>query len=405
MKHNYITGLLLFICTFLLVENVSAQIMLYTVSDPQLSGARPSNIVSGPNGETLIMVDETIYTYASGVTDVFECSSCFNIIDIAFVGDVMYIANESAGIVKRTGTETEVVTSLRATRLVADSLGNLYGVHFLDGLVFSDGNDWIQMTTTNSDIPTNDIYDLAIDDSGILWMATQIGLVSWDWITFTVISVPDELSAAFYDIEIDSSGNKWVASAFGGVGKYDGAEWTTFPQDFSPLQAVENLARLNGNEIWTSDSGEGLYRYAGTSFEFIPYAALGEPDWDINRVLFGDSQDRLWIYNDFTPLKYLTTGTTSIATHGEGPNALTIFPNPAFNECYIKTEAGMEEDECFVAVYSPEGRRVFSEHVSTTGGLLHLTFDHQPAGIYQVVVYEKGIFKYSGRVSVQNFRL
>jgi hypothetical protein len=405
MKHNFTTGLLLIICTFLLVENVSSQIILHTVSDPQLSGARPSNIVSGPNGETLIMEDETIYTYTSGVTDVFECSSCFNIIDIAFVGDDMYIANESTGIVKRTGTETEVVTSLRALRLVADSLGNLYGVHFLEGLVFSDGSDWIQMTTTNSDIPTNTIYDLAIDQSGILWMATQIGLVSWDWITFTVISVPDDLSAAFFDIEIDSLDNKWVASAYGGVGKYDGIEWTTFPQDFSPLQAVENLATLNGNEIWTSDSGEGLYRYTGTSFEFIPYASLGESGWDINRVLFGDTQDRLWIYNDFTPLKYVTIGATGITDHGKASNALNIFPNPAFNECYIKTETGMEGDDFFVVVYSPEGRRVFSQQVIAAGGTLHLSFNNQPAGIYQVVVFENGSLEYTGRVCVQDSKL
>lgn len=404
MKHNYTTGLRLFIFAFFLIENVSAQLVLHTVTDPQLSGVRPGNIVSGPNGETLILVDETIYTYTSAVTDVFECSPCNDIVDIAFVGDDMYIANESAGIVKRTGTETEVVTSLRATRLVADSFGNLYGVHFIDGLVFSDGNDWVQMTEVNSDIPTNDIYDLAVDKSGMLWMATQIGLVSWDWITFTVIPVPDELSAAFFDLEIDSSGNKWVASAFGGIGKYDGNTWTTFPQDFSPFQAVENLAKLNGNEIWTSDSGQGLYRHVGTSIDFIPFAELGSPDWHINRVLFGDSQDRLWIYNDFGPLRYLTTGTTSIAQHREDFNTLTIFPNPATSDIYIKTESGMNAEGYFVAVISPDGRRILSEQVTTTEGVIHLPLDHQSAGIYQVIVYDQGLIKYTGRVSVQDFR-
>lgn len=405
MKYIFAKRLFLFICAFLLVENVSAQIILYTVSDPQLSGARPNNITSGPNGETLIMVDETIYTYTSGVTDVFGCSSCFDIIDVAFANNVMYIANESAGIYKRTGAETELVSSMRVTRLIADSLGNLYGVHNLDGLVFSDGNDWIQMTTINSDIPTNDIYDLAIDKSGKLWMATQIGLVSWDWINFTVFSVPDELSDAFYDVEIDSSDNKWVASAYGGVGKFDGVDWTTFPQDFSPLQTVENLAMLHGNEIWTSDSGKGLYRYTGTSFELISFAELGESSWDINRVLFGDSQDRLWIYNDFTPLKYLTVGATGITDQRETPNRLTIFPNPAINECYLKTEKGMEGTGYLVVVYSPEGRRVFSEKVFASGGTLQLSFDHQPAGIYQVVVYENGSLEYTGRVCVKDSKL
>lgn len=405
MKHIFAKGLFPFVCAFLLVENVSAQLTLYTVSDPQLSGVRPNNIAAGPNGETLIMVDETIYTYVSGVTDVFECSSCFDIIDVAFANDVMYIANESAGIYKRTGDDTELVSSMRVTRLIADSLGNLYGVHNLDGLVFSDGNDWIQMTTTNSDIPTNDIYDLAIDKSGTLWMATQIGLVSWDWINFTVFSVPDELSDAFYDIEIDSSDNKWVASAYGGVGKYDGVEWTTFPQDFSPLQAVENLARLNGHEIWTSDSGEGLYRYTGASFEFISFTELGEPNWDINRVLFGDSQDRLWIYNDFTPLKYLTTGTTGIKDQKKTPKTLSIFPNPAFNECYIKVETGMEEVDYLAVVYGPDGRRVFSEQIVATGGTLPISFNNQPAGIYQIVVFKNGGLEYAGRVSMVDSKL
>ena len=404
MKNNYTTGLLLSICTFFFVESLSAQFTLHTVTDPQLDGVRPSNIVSGPHGETLIMMDETIYTYDSQVTDVFECDLCNDIVDVAFFGGNMYIANETGGIVKRTGVEEEIVTSLRATRLLADSLGNFYGIHFLDGLVFSDGNDWIHMTTVNSGIPTDDIYDLAIDKSGILWMATYEGLVSWDWIDFTVIPTPGDLSTAFYDIVIDSSDNIWVASAFGGVGKYDRTEWTTYPQDFSPLQRIENLSTLSGDEVWTSESGEGLYRNSGTSFEFIHYSELGELDWDINRVLFGDSQDRLWIYNDFTPLKYLTVGPTSIVGDREDLIALSIHPNPASNEIFIKTEPGMNGEEYFVAVYSPAGVRVFGEQVSSKDNLLQFAFGHHPAGIYQVAIFEKGILKYSGRVSVQGSR-
>lgn len=382
-------------------DNVSSQIVLYTVTDFQLTGVRPGNILSGPDGETLIVVDETVYTYESSVTDIYECSLCRDILDIAFYGDDIYYANETGGIVKRSGSALEVVSPFRTTRLTVDGLGNFYGIHGENGLVFSDGDEWIQLTTDNSDIPTNDIYDLALDHSGMLWMATHLGLISWDWITFTVISVPDDLSAAFYDIKIDSAGNKWVASAFGGVGKYDGSEWTTFPEVFSPLQAVENLAVLNGNEIWTSDSGEGLYRYAGTTFEFIPYEDLDVANWDINRVLFGDAQDRLWIYNDFTPIKYLTTGTTSTTGPSGSLFPIELFPNPAVNEINLKIHPGMELDDNLVVVYNAEGRKVFSQQVISTGDIFQLRFDNQPPGIYQVVVIQNGNLIFTGRVSVQ----
>jgi hypothetical protein len=395
--HSTFFRLLLFTLV-LLSDRLYSQFELTTVTE--LATLRPAAIVTDPDGQTLLMKDDTIYTYGTSVTDKFYCGDCNSILDIAFYNGDMFIANESGGIVKRTGDDTEVVTSLRATRLVADKIGNIYGVHFLDGLVFSDGQDWIELNTSNSDIPTNDIYDLAIDSSGILWMATQIGLISWNWLSFSVKPVPDELSETFYDIEIDADDNIWVTSAFGGVGKYDHANWTTYPDDFSFLTSVQNLAIVNGREIWTSESGEGLYRYNGTDFDLVTYQELGVTEWNINRVLSGDSHGRLWIHNDFTDLKYLTTDPSSVLPVRGYPASVTIYPNPSNGEIKLALENVFTGSSYTIQVYSPEGKRILNEQRNSSDALQAIQLQNQPAGIYQVVVLLDGKTKYTGRVSL-----
>ncbi|HJW28823.1 MAG TPA: two-component regulator propeller domain-containing protein, partial [Saprospiraceae bacterium] len=224
--------------------------------------------------ETLLLSGKKIYTFVNQVTNVYTCSLCNDIRDVAMIADTMYIACDGSGIVKKFGDSTKVVTALRSDRLVSGNGGKLYGVDWMDGLDYWDGSTWQNLTTSNSSIPTNDIYDVILDHNGLLWIASQIGLISWDGTTFSKKSVPADLSASFYDVNVDSSNAIWVASAFGGVGKYSGGTWTTFSSTFNALERVENLAILNGSEIWTSETSLGFYRFTGT-FSTVPFSSLG----------------------------------------------------------------------------------------------------------------------------------
>ncbi|MEO6132804.1 MAG: T9SS type A sorting domain-containing protein [Saprospiraceae bacterium] len=372
------------------------QITLHTVTDPQLAGVKPTNITSGQNGETLVLKGNKIYTYTNQVDDVYICDICADIQDVAFVGDTMYIANGQQGIVKRFGDSTLQVSPLRTTRIVSDGAGNLYAIENLDGIVVWNGSQWTHMTTSNSTIPTNDIYDLAIDNAGVLWMGTLKGLISWNGTTFSTKSVPNDLSAAFYDIEIDSSDNKWVASAFGGVGKYSGMQWTTFPETFGELERVENLATLSGSEIWTSEGGYGLFRNTGSGFILIPFADLGVADWQNNSVLFGDSQNRLWIANAFTELKYLTVSPSAVSDFKQEIKTIQTYPNPAYDEVFLSIDSNFLTGKMYSRIYNSDGVLVRSQKFM--GGLIpSVSLLNLASGVYEIVVSSEHGELFKGR--------
>ncbi len=362
-------------------SKVAGQITLTTVSDPLLGNTKIKGASRNDLNETLLLSGKKIYTFVDQVTDVFTCSVCNDIRDVAMVADTMYIACDGSGIVKRFGDSTKVVTSLRSDRLVSGNGGKLYGVDFLDGIDYWDGSTWKNLTTSNSSIPTNGIFDVALDQNGLLWIASQIGLISWDGTTFSVKAVPPELSVSLNDVRVDSENTVWVVSAYGGIGKYKNSTWTTFTSTFSALETVENLAVLHDNEIWTSEYGLGLYRYTGT-FSTIPFASLGATEWNPNNVLYGDAQNRLWIQNQFTALRYLTTEPSATTGPTQVNLGIKIYPNPASD--YIQLESINQDDYITeLEVYSMEGKIIITQPIQHKSEFELMVANWQP-GVYYV---------------------
>jgi|GEM_PF-7017737 len=362
-------------------SEVSSQLTLTTVSDPLLGNTKLKGVSRNNLDETLLLSGKKIYTFINQVTNVFTCSICNDIRDVAMVADTMYIACDGSGIVKRFGDSTKVVTSLRSDRLVSGNAGKLYGVDWMDGLDYWDGSTWKNLLTSNSTIPTNNIYDLDLDQTGLLWIASDIGLISWNGTTFSVKSVPPELSVSLNDVIVDSENTVWVVSAYGGIGKYKNSTWTTFTSTFSPLETVENLAVLHGNEIWSSEYGLGLYRYTGT-FTTVPFASLGATEWNPNSVLYGDAQNRLWIQNDFTPVRYLTTEPSATTGPSADNQGIAIYPNPSFDQ--VKIECSDKDNYITeVEVYSVEGKLMLDQTIQHQSQV-ELTVTNLNSGIYYV---------------------
>jgi hypothetical protein len=372
------------ICLFLTFgvlpfTEILSQLTLTTVNDPLLGSTKIKGISQNQLGETLLLSGKKIYTFVDQVTDVFTCSPCNDIRDVAMVGDTMFIACDGSGIVKRFGDSTKVVTSLRADRLVSGNGGKLYGVDWMDGLDYWDGSTWTNLKTSNSNIPTNNIYDVVLDHNGLLWIASQIGLISWNGTTFSLKSIPSDLSETFYDVNVDADNAIWVASAFGGVGKYNGSTWTTFSSTFNAAERVENLAVLHGSEIWTSETSLGFYRYTGT-FNTVPFASLGATEWYTNDVLYGDAQNRLWIQNQFTALRYLTTEPSATSGPSVVDQSINIYPNPALD--LIKIES-IDKDVFItdLTVYSVDGMLILNQPLN-----------HQNQAELQVMDWQSGMY-------------
>ncbi len=108
--------------------------------------------------------------------------------------------------------------------------------------------------TSNTPLLVNQINCIAREGNTI-WAGTDYGIVSFDgsmWNFFLF----DNQSASFLNnilaITIDSSGNKWIGTSGGGLGKFDGVNWTVFTTNNSqlPSNIVSAIAFDSQNRMW-----------------------------------------------------------------------------------------------------------------------------------------------------------
>lgn len=140
------------------------------------------------------------------------------------------------------------------------------------------------------------IRDLALGD-GLLWAATEGGVVVWDGTGAAVrFGVEHGLAAnRVSSVAIGVDGAIW-AGTVGGLSRYDGRTWHTFTvADGLPNDAITDLAVDRDGFVWAATTG-GLARYDGD--EWRSYSSRGllaalpsEHIW----ALAVDSANRLWV--------------------------------------------------------------------------------------------------------------
>lgn len=132
-----------------------------------------------------------------------------------------------------------------------------------------DGEQWTSWTTRNG-LASNDVEDVAVDDSGTVWAATDRGVSRFDgsdWVTYTTTDglAHNEVSA----VVVGPAGAVW-AGTNDGLSRFDGDGWASDPTALNlnePLAngLVSHLA-TGPDDIWASalvPSGTGLSRFDG----------------------------------------------------------------------------------------------------------------------------------------------
>ncbi|RPI13088.1 MAG: hypothetical protein EHM58_19165 [Ignavibacteriae bacterium] len=89
-------------------------------------------------------------------------------------------------------TNINIFTFLYSTVRAAIRLGGLLFI-FSCLVIYSQNPQWIVYTTTNSGLPSNNIFPIAIDTNNIKWIGTSQGLAKFDganWIVFDTSNSP-----------------------------------------------------------------------------------------------------------------------------------------------------------------------------------------------------------------------
>ncbi|MCP4357443.1 MAG: hypothetical protein GY796_05425, partial [Chloroflexi bacterium] len=160
----------------------------------------------------------------------------------------------------------------RAWDLAVDNGGKIWLASLGGGVGRYSGGTWIVYNTTNTSLPTNDIYAIATDGS-TPWIGTVgYGLAALNgsnWVTYTLpVNIAHPITPtilisnnAVVDIAIDGSSNKWLATDGSGVVVLDSLNsgWTVYDTANSglPDNFVHTVA-INGDERWFGTLGGGV---------------------------------------------------------------------------------------------------------------------------------------------------
>jgi len=158
----------------------------------------------------------------------------------------------------------------------ADKEGNLwFGCKNPNGVSRFNGKRWENFTTRNCGIASGHIWDIAVDDQGMIWFGTAGGGLSRyngeSWENFTM---RDGLAGNHvYVVKVDNHGKLWCGCApkpdsivkEGGVSIYDGRKFTNYSSDFSQGQYVGGgNSELCDNRVYSIVFDKAGHAWFGT---------------------------------------------------------------------------------------------------------------------------------------------
>lgn len=168
-------------------------------------------------------------------------------------------------------------------------------------------NSSIFYNITNSGLPGNHVYSIAIDSLGNKWIGTGNGLAKFDGTTWTVYN--DSNSGLpgneITSIAIDGSGNKWIGAGEDGLAKFDGTSWTDYNQMFGLRNyGITSIAIDNSGTIWIGLLEEGgLVKFDGINWTRYDSYNSGLPGSYVNSIAI-DSIGNKWIGTSYGMAKF-----------------------------------------------------------------------------------------------------
>ena len=158
--------------------------------------------------------------------------------------------------------------------IAIDIIGNKW-IGTGKGLVKFDGINWTVYDTLNSELPDDNVLKIAVDIDSSIWIVTSEDLSKFDGIHWTNYNITNTDLSTLNDImsiKIDKLGNKWMGTFEGGLIKFDGINWFLYNLFVSNIyNSISNIDLDNYGNIWMTYSehlfsGGGLSKYDGINW-------------------------------------------------------------------------------------------------------------------------------------------
>lgn len=153
----------------------------------------------------------------------------------------------------------------------------------------------INTYSVNDGLPSSQVYDVHLDDMGLVWFATAYGLVKFDGFEFDTYSeehgLRDEL---IYDIFEDSKAQLWVSTEKGGVGIFKGDTVIYHPKlSFTDSMLISYITESPAGDMWFGTDAHGVMIWQDSTYSQLS-VETGLPSnqiWDIQFLREGE----VWI--------------------------------------------------------------------------------------------------------------
>lgn len=182
--------------------------------------------------------------------------------------------------------------------------------------ILRDTSVWVDFQTFNSQIPSNLLTDIAIDNQGIKWIgSTDKGLIRFDGTNFTNYSTLNSglASNIINSISISPDNKIWVGTV-AGLSIFDGASWITYDMDNSGLTANQiNSVEFDQAGIAWIGCSSGLFKFDGISW-----------------TRYNDQQSSLWVLDTKILNNKIWIGTIEKGIFSLEGETLIQYPEPIY---------------------------------------------------------------------------
>ncbi|MCB2220256.1 MAG: T9SS type A sorting domain-containing protein [Bacteroidetes bacterium] len=251
---------------------------------------------------------------------------------------------------------TSVAIDINGTKWIGTGflVGSISGG---EGLATFDGSEWVHYNTSNSQLPSDIVYEIAIDGIDTKWIGTTDGLATYDgndWLVFNTSN-----SGLPYNwvtsIAIDGNDTKWIGTYYynmctgeDGISltSFDGNNWVQYDTSNSelPNNWITTIAVENNEMIWIGTEGGGLASFDGFNWTIynknnsaLTSNWIGSVAIDNNGTKWIGSGGDLVAFNE----NGIPVGVEDL-TADNGQSSVLIYPNPASNNISLVSQPRTE---------------------------------------------------------------
>jgi len=256
-------------------------------------------------------------------------------------------------------TNAPLFPGLYIRKILIETDGTVWFATTFNGILRYNGAVWETLTVSNSGLPSNEVFYLALAPDGAIWAATSSGLA-----------------------------------------RYDGQNWTTLnsansglPSDLTTIVAFDKAGGMYVGYAPTTPGTPGArvtVLRGGTWTELIPPGWKNFPNDDPDAFIV-DSQNRLWFAEFYDPGVY-RYDPMLVSTNEPDSSPARIFatPNPTAGLLTLQLETALAS-EASLNILNSLGQSVYTTIVPQTAGTtVPVDLRALPAGVYSLLLLQKG---------------